>query len=1193
MMRATTRRHFKVLLPLLVVISVHVGWLGAPGLGAPFEPDDPIPNPDLEVSCGLDVLLVLDESGSISQSRATEDVRSAFLAFVSALRNTGSRVAALEFSQQARPAIDEYTVVTDATIVSTFEPYIRNDYNPNGLTNWEDAMRAARYFLPRPTTAVPHLVVFITDGDPTAAVDWQDTTYDPGNPNVAQNEYELKFPLDSNETVSIDLNPGTDRAVSNANAVKGDGSHILVIGVGEALQNPSSMDRLTRITGTDIYDGAGTFDIADDDIFAVADFSDLSDALRQAAFDLCSPSVTVQKLIDLTPDPDTDDAFPGQGWDITATVGAEGGFDWVLPPGASGSTATRQTDGAGFATFQWTTNQEVSSTASFVEEDPVTGPVPDLEYDPSATQCTYRTPDFDDDRPLDHTTTALGFDLVVPTNSIVTCSIVNRAPAEPAISLEKRTNGTDADDPPDDVPVPGNNVPVLQEGEAVTWTYEVTNDGNVTLDIAVTDDPTQTVTCPSTTLAPGDTVTCTAAGTAVDTTAFPDGYYANTATVVGTDPFGATVDDTDPSHYIGVAPADLTIEKSTETPSGGSFDADMVPGPLVPVGGDVSWSYVVTNTSTTSTLENLVVIDPTLGDAGGAVDCGGTTVLGPEASVTCVSDQAFPAEAGLYENLAIAVANTEGLPADLHVDSDPSHYFGTTSGITLEKWTNGADADDPDPAVNPVPQIPVASPVLWTYIVNNTGNLPVINVSVTDDQDVTVVCPRNRIPAGGRLICLAGGTSESTVSTPGGVYANVGSVSGTTLTETQGDGSTPPVPVTDSDPSHYIGVEPGIDLEKATNGVDADIPSGPFLAPGDPVAWTYVVTNTGNLDLARVGVVDPWLGLGGVSCPATELAAGAQMTCTASGTAEEGQYRNGAFAIGATENPQLVFSADPSHYFGATGTINIEKWTKGVDADTPAEAPYIESGEDFTWAFLVRNEANTAMSEIAVTDDRLGDVDCPQATLAPGELMVCLVDGVAESGLHENVASVTGTAVDGTTHTDTDPSHYIGYQPGIDVQKSTNGVDADTAPGVQVATGQPVVWRYTVTTNGLPVSNVELVDTDASVTPVYVSGDDDGDGVLELGEAWIYEAEATATAGDYVNVATAQGYDVLQEQPVEDSDPSHYTASGTDPVTPPLPLTGSDLAVMATIGLILLSVGLLVVRSDQPDVVIGDERETD
>ncbi|GAW87792.1 hypothetical protein bplSymb_SCF17501P001 [Bathymodiolus platifrons methanotrophic gill symbiont] len=48
---------------------------------------------------------------------------------------------------------------------------------------------------------------------------------------------------------------------------------------------------------------------------------------------------------------------------------------------------------------------------------------------------------------------------------------------------------------------------------------------------------------------------------------------------------------------------------------------------------------------------------------------------------------------------------------------------------------------------------------------------------------------------------------------------------------------------------------PGIDIEKLTEGVDADDPAAgdaPQINAGDPVKWTYIVTNTGELPLENI-----------------------------------------------------------------------------------------------------------------------------------------------------------------------------------------------------------------------------------------------------------------------------------------------------------------------------------------------------
>ncbi|HUP47282.1 MAG TPA: hypothetical protein VNA04_00685, partial [Thermoanaerobaculia bacterium] len=232
---------------------------------------------------------------------------------------------------------------------------------------------------------------------------------------------------------------------------------------------------------------------------------------------------------------------------------------------------------------------------------------------------------------------------------LTTLLLVAAAPllAQPAVTIEKATNGEDADSPPG---------PIVAVGSSITWTYVVTNSGGRDLtDVAVTDDQGVTVTCPGTTLAAGTSMTCTASGTAVA------GQYANIGTVDANEAGGGPVTDSDPSHYFGQDTVAVTLVKSTN-----GDDANVPPGPVVPVGSTVDWTYEVTNVSTDS-LTNVAVTD----DQGVIVSCPGTT-LAPGASMTCTASGI--AEAGQYMNIGSVTAThpTLGLVAA----SDPSHYFG-------------------------------------------------------------------------------------------------------------------------------------------------------------------------------------------------------------------------------------------------------------------------------------------------------------------------------------------------------------------------------------------------------------------------------------------------------------------------------------------------------------------------------------
>jgi hypothetical protein len=99
-----------------------------------------------------------------------------------------------------------------------------------------------------------------------------------------------------------------------------------------------------------------------------------------------------------------------------------------------------------------------------------------------------------------------------------------------------------------------------------------------------------------------------------------------------------------------------------------------------------------------------------------------------------------------------------------------------------------------------------------------------------------------------------------------------------------------------------------------TNGEDADDAPGPSIVVGTAVTWTYLVTNQGIAPIDNVTVVDD-RGVT-VNCAGkTTLAVAESMTCTGTGVAVLGQYRN----IGtATANAAgvTVTHSDPSHYFG-------------------------------------------------------------------------------------------------------------------------------------------------------------------------------------------------------------------------------------------------------------------------------------
>ncbi|TVS09681.1 MAG: hypothetical protein EA424_26610, partial [Planctomycetaceae bacterium] len=239
-----------------------------------------------------------------------------------------------------------------------------------------------------------------------------------------------------------------------------------------------------------------------------------------------------------------------------------------------------------------------------------------------------------------------------------------------------------------------------------------------------------------------------------------------------------------------------------------------------------------------------------------------------------------------------------------------------------------------------------------------------------------------------------------------------------------------------------VPANPAIDIQKATNGEDADAPTGPYILVGDAVTWTYVVTNTGNVALTDVVVTDDVLGAIGTIA---SFAPGASKTLTANGTAEPGQYANLGTAIGTPPVGPDVKASDPSHYFGAAPSLTIEKLTNGEDADDPT-GPYILLGDPVTWEYIVTNTGNVDLVDVQVTDDVLGPIGTIPL-LAPGQTQTLTAAGTAQAGQYVNLGAVTGTPPVGPDVTDSDPSHYFGATPAIMIEKLTNGEDADDPTG--------------------------------------------------------------------------------------------------------------------------------------------------
>ncbi len=378
----------------------------------------------------------------------------------------------------------------------------------------------------------------------------------------------------------------------------------------------------------------------------------------------------------------------------------------------------------------------------------------------------------------------------------------------------------------------------------------------------------------------------------------------------------------------------LTLDKSTSTVS---FANENNP---------LSYSYLITNTGSAPLKGPVVVTDNKIvapnevtcqdvADAVVGVNPGdGDNFLDPGESVTCTATYLVTADdvmAGSVTNTAYAVADS------VQSNNDSVTVAMNAPALTVAKSSTTTSLSAP-------------GTVTYSYLVTNTGSVTLTGISLSDDNDNDdMSCPGTTLAVGASMTCSATHTFTQAELDAGGNLSNT-----VTASSNEAPDATDSLDIP-------IMQNPALNIEKLTNGQDADVPPGPTVMIGDPVAWTYVVTNTGNVALTNVTVTDD-KGVT-VTCPQTTLAVAESMTCTASGTAQLGQYAN-IGTVTAYYGATLVNDSDASHYFGtSTPLIGAAKRIVG----TPT---LVSPGTwEITYEILVRNYGEDALSKIQITDN--------------------------------------------------------------------------------------------------------------------------------------------------------------------------------------------------------------------------------
>ncbi len=531
------------------------------------------------------------------------------------------------------------------------------------------------------------------------------------------------------------------------------------------------------------------------------------------------------------------------------------------------------------------------------------------------------------------------------------------------INVEKFTNGEDAD---------SQTGPKIAVGSPVTWTYEVTNTGNVFLnEIRVTDDDNGVTPVYQNgddngngILETGETWVYEATATAID------GQYSNKATATGEPVYsdGTPVPDVaeasanDLSHYFG-GTFELTLVKSV-TDVGGNG-----PGGSVDAVGDViKYSITATNDGDLP-LTNVTVVDPLLGTL--TCDPAQPATLAPDAAITCKgSYTALQADIdnngggdGDIDNTATANSN-ETVPVNASEDVPITR----TPGMTVEKSSATTSLSAP-------------GTVNYSYLVTNPGNVTLTGISLADnnDNDDMDCGGQTTLDPGDTMTCTATHTfTQAELDASGSPTADSG-VLYNLVTANSNE-----APDATDDLSIPINQDPKMTVEKSLKS-NADEDGSENVSLNDTLTYQFVASNTGNITLSGVTVVDPLPGLSALSCKPASLAPGEALTCTATYTVTQADVDAGNVHNEATaDSDQTDPVKDPED-------VPVPQKPELTLVKSASPATYSAVGQVISYEYLVTNSGNVTLTGISLEDNNIdaGTMSCPIGDLAPGAAMTC------------------------------------------------------------------------------------------------------------------------------------------------------------------------------------------------------------
>ncbi|MET3962198.1 putative repeat protein (TIGR01451 family) [Marmoricola sp. OAE513] len=695
-------------------------------------------------------------------------------------------------------------------------------------------------------------------------------------------------------------------------------------------------------------------------------------------------------------------------------------------------------------------------------------------------------------------------------------------------------------------------------GDKISYTFDVTNAGNVSLTgISVSDvlvapaGPAVTVTCPKGTLAAGESMTCTSSAYTVTSADVGAGAVKNSATATGTPPSGTPITTPPDTTTTPVAQTpSLTVDKKvasiTDVNDNGKTDA----------GDKIAYTFDVKNVGDV-TLTAVSIQDTFVAPAGPtvAVTCPKTTLVAGE-SMTCTASSYTITSQDVDAAAVRNTATASGTPPTGGPVTSPPDTTTTpvvqSSGLSVDKKV--AAVTD----LNNNGKTDAGDRVSYTFDVRNTGTVTLTGISVSDTftapagPALTVTCPKSTLAAGESMTCTASPYVVTAADVTTGAVKNTATATGTPP-------SGPPVTTPPDSTTTPVVQTPSLKVDKKVSSINDTNGNGKTDA-GDLIAYVFEVENAGNVALTNVGVTDTLVAPAGpevtVTCPKTALAAGESMTCTATPykvTAADvaaGKVDNAATAQGTppTGSP-IVTPPDTTHTpIDRSPSLTVEKKVASIaDANGNAKT---DAGDRISYIFVVTNDGDVPLSGVSVTDKFVAPagpaltVSCPKSSLAVGESMTCasspyvVTAADVDAGAIKNSATATGTPSGGSPLT-TPPSTTstpVAQTSLLRVDKKVASIE-DVNGNARTDAGDKITYAFEVQNTG-NVSLTGIVVTDTFTAPA--------------GPALAVTCPRTTLAAGASMTCTAGAYTITAADVRAGRVDNTATATGTPPSGPPV-----------------------------------------